>query len=300
MPTVQGRYWILTIPVRYLPAIPEPRDSLVWVKGQQEIGNGGLHHWQLIAGFNKKVTLRMVKDHFCQQAHCELTRSEAAEAYCCKEETRVADTEFELGRKPFKRNSKTDWDAVYDAARSGRMSDIPSDIKIRHYTALKRIGVDHCTPQWREGVTVKVFYGGTGLGKTRKAWHEAGKEGVYVKDPCTKWWDGYKGEKRVIIDEFTGLINIAHLLRWFDRYPCMAEIKGFSVPLCATEFWVTSNLHPREWYKDITEEQQQALLRRVTLHHFVFEWVPRPPSVTEDDTLINLMSDLSFDFGLDE
>lgn len=302
MPAQQGRYFILTIPTRYLAEIPQPRDELVWLKGQKEIGAGGLEHWQLVCAFKKKVTITKAKSFFCRQAHVELTRSEAAEEYVNKDETMVEGSRFEYGQKQLKRNSKTDWDAVYEAAKKGDLENIPADVKIRNYTSLKRIAVDHSAPQWREGVTVKVFYGGTGLGKTRKAWHEAGREGVYVKDPCTKWWDGYKGEKKVIIDEFTGMINIAHLLRWLDRYPCMAEIKGFSVPLCATEFWITSNLHPREWYKDITEEQQQALLRRMTLHHFVFEWVPRPdnPNPNEDDTLINLMSDLSFDFGLDE
>lgn len=230
----------------------------------------------------------MVKDFFCKEAHCELSRSDAAEAYCNKEDTRVADTQFEFGKKPFKRNSKVDWDAIWEDAKQGRIDNIPADIRIRNYTTLKRIGVDNMQPVMRNGIVVKCFYGGTGLGKTRKAWFEAGDD-CYVKDPCTKWWDGYKGQDKVIIDEFTGLINIAHLLRWFDRYPCNAEIKGFSVPLRATQFWITSNLNPRDWYKDITEDQVQALLRRMNVTQFIFEWQP-PMNPNPNDILDDLFS----------
>lgn len=286
MPALQGRYFILTIPVRCLPVIPQPSNDLVWLKGQKEIGEGGYEHWQLVCSFKKKVTITAAKQYFCREAHVELTRSEAAEEYVSKEETRVPNSQFEYGKRPFKRNSKTDWDAVWESAKSGDIENIPSDVRIRNYTSLKRIAVDHCRPEWRHNITVKCFWGGTGLGKTRKAWFQAGED-AYIKDPCTKWWDGYKGQSRVIIDEFTGLINIAHLLRWFDRYPCMAEIKGFSVPLKATEFWITSNLNPRDWYKDITDEQKQALLRRMDVTQFVFEWIPPNEDISDLESFLS-------------
>jgi hypothetical protein len=70
------------------------------------------------------------------------------------------------------------------------------------------------------------------------------------------------------MDEFAGRIDIVHLLRWFDRYPVSVEIKGSTVPLLATKFWITSNIDPAEWYSnkpEVSQEQINALFRRFTL-----------------------------------
>lgn len=73
---------------------------------------GGYHHWQLVVGFKRAVRLTAVKQHFSNSTHCEPTRSEAANEYVWKEDTRVPDTQFQLGQLAFKRNAPKDWDAV--------------------------------------------------------------------------------------------------------------------------------------------------------------------------------------------
>lgn len=97
-----ARWWILTIPVGdWTPQLP---NGVVWVKGQQEVGNeSGFHHWQIVAGFPNGVRLSAVKKAFGRTCHAEPTRSAAAEAYVFKTDTAVAGSSFELGRKPFKR-----------------------------------------------------------------------------------------------------------------------------------------------------------------------------------------------------
>lgn len=240
-----------------------------------------MHHWQAIAQFNKPVTLGQCKSYFCPQAHCEQSRSSAADAYVWKEDTRVANTQFEHGTKPTRRNNKTDWESIRTRAKAGQFDEIDADVFVRHYSSLKRIRVDYAEPVWRNEIEVFVYWGGSGLGKTRRAWHEAGEK-TYVKDPCTKWWDGYKGEENVIIDEFSGVIAINHILRWLDRYPCFAEVKGYSTPLRASRFWITSNIDPRQWYPDANPDQKAALLRRMKITHFSGEWVP-PKAPVEDD-----------------
>lgn len=87
---------------------------------------------------------------------------------------------------------------------------------------------------------------------------------MYIKNPRTKWWDGYQGEANVIIDEFRGSIDVSYLLRWLDRYPCSVEKKGGSLPLRATNFWITSNLDPMMWFLDIDEQTRLAFMRRLT------------------------------------
>jgi len=91
---------------------------------------------------------------------------------------------------------------------------------------------------------------------------------AYPKDPRTKFWDGYRDHQHVVIDEFRWGIDIAHMLRWLDKYPVVVEVKGSAVVLKAKVIWITSNMDPRKWYPDLDEETLAALLRRLTIKKF--------------------------------
>lgn len=181
----QGRYWLLTIPQHeFTPYLPP---TVNYIRGQLELSNNTNYlHWQLLVAYKTKVRLAAVKTTFGQQCHAELSRSEAADQYVWKDDTRVDGTQFELGQRALKRNNKTDWERVRQCARLGRLDDIDADVYIRHYNSLKRIAVDHMEPVavQRE---VNVFWGPTGVGKSRRAWAEAGLD-AYPKDPRSKFW----------------------------------------------------------------------------------------------------------------
>jgi len=259
--TAQARYWILTIPhAYYLPYLPP---TCNWCHGQLELGDGGFLHWQLVVAFKVKTRLAGVKAIFGEQCHAEPTKSDAANEYVHKEETRVEGTDFNLGAKPLQRGNITDWQAIKDAAISGRLDDVPADVFVRNYNQLKRIGQDNLRPIAIERDVV-VYWGPTGSGKSRRAWEEAGLE-AYPKDPRTKFWDGYRDHQHVVIDEFRGDIDISHVLRWFDRYPVIVEVKGSSAVFKATKIWITSNLHPDNWYPILDPGTKAALMRRLTI-----------------------------------
>lgn len=179
----------------------------------------------------------------------------------------VLDTQFQLGVKPIRRNSKADWERVWSMATSNQLLEVEPNIRVVHYRTLRTIASDYSQPPAIVR-RVQVFWGSTGTGKSKTAWEELGLDS-YCKDPRSKFWDGYRGQRHVIFDEFRGSIDIAHILRWTDRYPVNVEIKGSSVPLLATDLIFTSNLHPRDWYPDLDAETLAALLRRFTIKHFV-------------------------------
>lgn len=258
----QGIYWIGTIPRDdWEPCLPE---GISYLRGQPELGESGYKHWQVLVACQRKQSLPGLRRIFSGIGHWELTRSAAADAYVWKEDTRDGEP-FEFGERPSKRNSVTDWDKVRMLACRGSFDEIPSDIFVRHYGSLIRIRADHLQPI-AELRTCKVLWGPTGTGKSRTAWADAGPE-AYPKDPRSKFWCGYSGQSRIIIDEFRGGIDIAHLLRWLDRYPCRVELKGSSYPLMATEFWITSNLPPNMWYPEIDTATYMALERRLEIIH---------------------------------
>lgn len=239
----------------------------MYIRGQLESGSQtGYLHWQLLVICDRSRRLGWIQTTFGPSVHGELSRSAAADSYVWKDDTRIGNTQFELGSKPFRRNSKRDWDAVVAAAKSGSFSNIDSSVLVCHYGSLKRIHQDHLQPI-AVVRTAHVFWGRTGLGKSRRAWELAGWS-AYPKDPRTKFWDGYRGQRNVVVDEFRGDIDISHLLRWTDRYPVIVEIKGSSTILLAEEMWFTSNLHPRDWYPNIDPPTLDALLRRLQIVHF--------------------------------
>jgi len=259
----QGIFWILTIPYEnwHVPSVLPLQ--LNWIRGQHEIGENGYHHWQLCCAFRSKASLRVVKSLFGITAHAELTKSDAASSYVWKESTRVEGSQFELGIKPVNPSASTDWETIWEHATCGDLLAIPAHIRVRSYRVLRSIAADYDSPQGYVRSAI-VYWGPTGTGKSRRAWDEGGLA-AYCKDPRTKFWCGYKGEKNVVFDEFRGGIDVAHILRWLDRYPVRVEVKGGSRPLAAEKFWFTSNLEPSLWYPEIDYETFQALERRLEI-----------------------------------
>nr|WAE42696.1 MAG: replication associated protein [Cressdnaviricota sp.] len=264
----QGIFWLLTIPFHSY--TPWPNPQCTWTRGQLERGErGGTQgylHWQLVVAFTKKKSLRGIQEIFGTGIHAEISLSHKANEYVWKEDTRVEGTQFEFGIKPINPSSKIDWEDVWEKAKTGDIEAIPASIRLQSYSAIRRVGSDFAQPIGMER-TCKVYWGATGTGKSRTAWVEAGID-AYPKDPRTKWWCGYRGQRNVVIDEFRGIIDVAHLLRWLDRYPVLVEVKGGSTVLSAENIWITSNLNPRLWYPELDAETLQALLRRLTITHY--------------------------------
>ncbi len=107
------------------------------------------------------------------------------------------------------------------------------------------------------------MWGPSGTGKSKWAFENIGED-YYIKAPLTKWWDGYRAQESVLIDEFRGVVAISHILKWLDRYPCAVEKKGSQVYLNTKRFIITSNLSPDDWYPELDEETRGALRRRLT------------------------------------
>lgn len=272
----QGIFWILTIPFQhFVPYLPV---GVSWIRGQLERGRGGESstdeastfeegylHWQFVIALSEKGSLRTVRGIF-GKFHAELTYSEAARDYVWKELTAVEGTRFELGIKPINRSVRIEWESVWEAATRGDVMRIPPSIRVQNYRTLRAIASDYAQPNpiVRRAF---VYWGVSGSGKSKLAWEQAGMD-AYPKDPRTKFWCGYRGQRNVVIDEFRGGIDIAHFLRWLDRYPVIVEVKGSSAVLQTESFWITSNLDPRDWYPELDEATRAALLRRLEITHF--------------------------------
>lgn len=211
--------------------------------------------------------LDWIKLHLLSEgAHVEKCRGSAKQnyEYCTKEASRMADTEPVFGG---------DWS---DLTGQGRRSDLTSlhtkliDLTIPLEDVLKDESVGptalrylsnvtsfrplmslqsprHLTP---DQVSFEWHCGPSGAGKTRAVYDRFDPKDIYSKSPRSKWWDGYRGQSVVLIDDYRPNKEFAYddLLRVCDYYPLLLEGKGTSFHLVdnTTTVVITSNKWPWE------------------------------------------------------
>lgn len=243
-----------------------------WILGK-EVASTGTPHLQGYARFCRRYDFNQLKDILSSRIHVEVARGSPKQnrAYCSKDgEFREGGTLPKGGEERKNRNQLAD--EFRDAIRRGPAGvdkfaeENPGSWYFSGYSLLRNAQLI-IKPIMRPEISVQWIYGPPGVGKSRSA-HEQLPE-AYIKEPRTKWWNGYLYEKEVIIDDFApGGIDINHLLRWFDRYKCMVETKGGMVALVATVFIVTSNFSPEDCFRDkegVMNVQTDALKRRINI-----------------------------------
>lgn len=245
----------------------------------KEVGDGGTAHLQGYACFPRRYTFHALRHKFGCRYHLEGARGTSRQNrdYCSKggefteggklpEEG--AASHHNRGRSEARIESAKRFRVALASGNRGLVEFADSFPEEWVYNGLNMLRNTQSliTPIERPDIYVEWVYGEPGVGKSRYA-HEKFPE-AYIKEPRTKWWNGYLQEKEVIIDDFgPNGIDINHLLRWFDRYKCLVETKGGMVSLYADKFIVTSNFHPEKLFKwgEEMNPQLPALLRRVQL-----------------------------------
>ncbi len=130
----------------------------------------------------------------------------------------------------------------------------------RGFQEYKKIIDKRLRKHFRKVKTIHI-HGATGLGKTRKAM--AYSDDTYkIQGNALKWWDGYDGEKTLVIDEYDNQINCTELLGILDGYELRLPIKGSFTYANWTTVIITSNykklnIRARKMHRD-------ALKRRIT------------------------------------
>lgn len=111
-------------------------------------------------------------------------------------------------------------------------------------------------------VSTTVLYGPTGTGKTRTAMEEATYK-ISAGD-IGSWWDGYNGEKTILIDEYDSDVNITKMLNILDGYQLRLPVKGGFTYANWTKVFITSNVNPDEWHLHAKQVHREALFRRIS------------------------------------
>lgn len=116
-------------------------------------------------------------------------------------------------------------------------------------------------------IKTTIIYGDTGCGKTTAIMNQFDLNDVYVlqnPDKDNKNWNGYNGQRVLVVDDFYGWIRPAEMLRLLDGKPYrVRKLNGFSWAQFDKVF-ITSNCDPLDWWAngDIPEKVLQAVWRR--------------------------------------
>lgn len=217
-----------------------------WIYGREQCPETDRQHYQGFIMLNKTNRLPAVKRILGagDQSHIEPRRGTRQQArdYCIKDGDFVEWGQFE--RLNFQELFKQDIKFLKE--------NYPA-FYCRYHRGLFLL--NNNIPKWRD-VTVTIIWGKTGTGKTRKVME---MEDVYKLDPPYLWWDGYAGEKILLIDDYEkDAINRGMLLNICDGYKLRLQTKGGHCWAEWNKVFITSNFDPEGWASN-------ALCRRVSV-----------------------------------
>ncbi len=243
---------------------------------QFEEGDAGTPHVQGYIHFTRGVRATQLL-RACSGIYLTVPNGSPADniRYCSKDETRVSGP-YSGGCRAEElqgQGSRSDLAAAAGLiAEGGRLRDVvaqqPSTF-VRYHKGLiaMRLLLDQAAA--RDAPQVHLLFGVTGVGKSHVV------HAQYTDDPwelhskpAGKWFDGLDGQSALLFDDFDGEMPLRQLLVVLDRYRAQVETKGgFASLSTVKKIYITSNVHPRDWYSwDRREAQFAALQRRI---HFV-------------------------------
>ena len=216
-----------------------------FVVGQLE--QGSHLHLQFYIQRGTRTRLGTMKDEICDKTHWEPARGSPEDniKYCTKTDTRVAGP-WSFGTA-IRRGQRTDLESAIDMIKEGaplRMVAMKcSEAFVKFHKGLTALDTLVRSNGPRDivatGPEVWVFWGPTGVGKSRKAYEQW--PDAYRKTTSDKWWDGYRGQDTVIFDDFKGSSMKLHDFQMIiDRYPVQVEVKGSYIDLSAFRYVFTS------------------------------------------------------------
>lgn len=278
----QAKYWAFTEnnpegELQLLLQDEYDNGNLQWAVWQLEVGENGTEHFQGTLCFNKKKLLTTVKK-LLPRAHLSVCRSVQDSINYCMKPDGMKDSSFRLdgpwtiGTPKYTEDNSKAWNRIRDAIKEGAdditlLETYPSQVAM-YSKGIDRIRylIDSQKAQAFRDVEVILIVGPAGIGKTEGVWKEDPL--VYPKPPGNQWFDGYEGQKSILLDDFYGQeFSYCHLLKLLDRYPLQLKVHNGFRHAKYIKVYITSNVLPHDWYRNLFSNKKvnpDALFRRIT------------------------------------
>lgn len=235
-----------------------PDDVLYLVFGKEVCPKTGTPHLQGFLYAKTLKSFKQAKAYVSDGAHLEPQKGSNKQAieYCKKDGSFT-----EYGTAP-NQGKRTDLEAVTEMILAGSsLSDVAMEhptVYVKFHRGLRDLKLTVTRPYTRESVCGVWIYGEPGTGKSHYA--QTLYPNAYRKSQ-SKWFDGYAGEKEIILDDLDTNMLCHHLKIWTDKWSCTGETKGGTVHLMHDVFVVTSNYKIRDLVpKKSKDEDDEAMI----------------------------------------
>lgn len=173
------------------------------------------------------------------------------------------------------KSTQEKWQDFISDIKSGHIDKFdPMFARHEHYAMRRRAELEVEEMQDYDGDLKDkncYIYGPPGTGKSLSA-RFCKRSKIYPKS-LNKWWDGYKGQKVVVMDDLdseNAKYIVDKIKIWADRYPFIAEVKNSSYVVDPhINLIITSNYPVEDVFSK--ESDQEAIKRRFTILHFTGE-----------------------------
>ncbi len=191
----------------------------------------------------------------------------SAREYCRKKYGAIANTQVEFGkwRDQIAHKRKLSDMLGTDMTLADLIKESPVDY-VRYHRGLEKLFARRQAASAKvfRRVEVLVYIGVTGCGKTGRALETPDHYKLPISDRL--WFDGYQGEKCLVIDDFYGNIKYGFFLQILDGHELQLPVKGGFIWAMWNKVIITSNKDPKDWYNKgyLAGVIPPALNRRIT------------------------------------
>lgn len=254
-------------------------------------------HWQGYVEFKNSIRQSRVK-RLLLNSHIERRAGsvESAVSYCRK------DGDFTEHGQQSQQGKRSDLESISNAISTGESTlaavAISHPSKFVQYgrglTFLSAVSSSATQRVWRS-VSVEIWWGETGTGKTRK-WFETHWPNCYrfQYSRNNDWWDGYERQPAICFDEFSSQIMLSNMLMYCDGHPMRLEVKGAHAYANWTSITIISNDNPNTFYHNCPSEKRRAFARRITkVLHFTSEGITETDSFRFNESVEFVTDDRS-------
>lgn len=241
--------------------LEELKDKCQYLIWGEEVGMNGTPHFQGFAQLHKLTRFNTIKK-MIPKAHIESMRGTAEQAAeYCKKEGKFHEY-GELRRMGERSDIARCADMVLSMKRIREVAITEPTTYIKYHKGIEKLQKILIEPR-NEKPEVKVFWGPTGVGKTKKAMDWLPDAYVWLPQNG-QWFDGYEGQEEVILDEFRGQLPFGMILSLLDRYSCKVQFKGGMCEFRGLKIAITSPKPPLKWYDlEDDHDKSEQLLRRI-------------------------------------
>lgn len=237
----------------------------------------GKRHWQGFIQFKNKKTKggaftilkHAFKINFSQGLFACKGTEKDNDIYCSKSNKTIKLGTFKT------QGGRTDLEEIYRLIKNGSSMLYIAENFASQWTQYRRSFEKYkelCQQRSSRSIRklhVELISGPTNTYKTSSVFTASDPEDTFLIDGSDlQWWDGYNGEKTLIIDEYNNDVKITQLLKLLDKFPKRLSIKGGFTYANWTEVYITTNL--AQLHENAKYDHIKALERRIDIHFETF------------------------------